>query len=123
MTDEYLIERGYRRYEPLRGLDGDYVIARFQKRFDDEFGKKYFINVIKWSHHYVPEYHRDKWWQPFSYEYETQFTMFQSENAMDLRFHSSWSLEEVENFVEDFFEKIKPNYYESWDDERGVGQK
>lgn len=122
MTDEYLIERGYRRYEPLKGLDDDYVVARFQKRFDDEFGKKYFIDVIKWSHNYIPEHHRDKWWQPFGYEYETHFTMSESENAMDIHFHSSWSLEEVEKFAEDFFEKTKPNYYESWDGKRGVGQ-
>ena len=120
MTDKYLIERGYKQYEPLRGLDSDYVVARFQKRFDDEFGKKYFIDVIKWSHNYVPEYRRDKWWKPFSYEYEAQFTMFESENAMDLHFHSSWSLEEVENFVENFFEKTKPNYYEDWNGKRRV---
>lgn len=120
MTDEYLLERGYKQYEPLKGLDSDYVVARFQKRFDDDFGKKYFIDVIKWSHSYVPEYRRDKWWEPFSYEYEVQFSMYESENALDLHFHSSWALDEVEKFVENFFDKTKPNYYESWDGERRV---
>lgn len=118
MTDEYLLERGYKQYQPTHCNDS--VVALFQKRFDDDFGKKYFINVYKWSHDYVPTHKRDKWWKPFSYEYEVQVTMSESEDAMDLTFHSSWTLENVENFIEDFFEKMKPNYYENWDGSRGV---
>lgn len=120
MTDKYILEKGYKQYEPLKGLDNDYVVARFQKRFDDDFGKKYFINIIKWSHDYIPACRRNDWRTPFSYEYEIQFSMFESENALDLHLHSSWTLEEVEKFVENFFEKIKPNYYENWDGERRV---
>ena len=39
MTDDYLIERGYKKYEPTR-FDNESVVARFQKRFDDDFVKK-----------------------------------------------------------------------------------
>lgn len=122
MTDEYLIEHGYHQY-PTPPFYSDNVVSMFQKRFDDELGKKYFINVLKWSHSYVPIYRRDKWWKPFSYEYEVQITMSDNENGLDLKFHSSWTLEEVEQFMEDFFEKMKPNYYEDWDDNRGVKPK
>ena len=119
MTDEYLLERGYKKYPPTHY--SDYVVALFQKRFDDDFGKKYFINVLKWSHDFVPTYRRDKWWTPFSYEYEVQVTMLgDDEKSLDLQFHSSWTLEEVENFIEDFFVKMKANYYEDWNDGRGV---
>ena len=118
MTDEYLLERGYKKYKPAQ-FDNDSIIARFQKRFDDSFGKKYFINVIKWSHYYVPENRRDKWWEPFGYEYEVQVEM-DDERPLNLLFFSNWTIERVEKFMEEFFEKMKPNYYESWDEERGV---
>ena len=118
MTDEYLLERGYKKYPPT--YYSNYVVAMFQKRFDDDFGKKYFINVLKWSHDYVPTCRRDEWWEPFSYEYEVQVTMSENDNGLDLKFHSSWTLEEVEIFIEEFFEKMKPNYYEDWDDNRRV---
>ena len=122
MTDEYLIERGYRKYNPTP-FDNESVVARFQKRFDDDFGKKYFIDVLKWSHDYVPVNRRDKWWEPFTYCYETQITMFEDAKALKLEFFSDWTLEEVEKYMEDLFDKMKPNYYESWDGERRVEYK
>ena len=120
MTDKYLIERGYEQYPPISSFYSDYIVAMFQKRFDDDFGKKYFINVLKWSHDYIPENRRDEWWQPYSYEYEIQITMSNDDNGIDLKFHSSWTLEEVEYFMEDYFKKMKPNYYEDWDGNRRV---
>lgn len=119
MTDDkYLLMRGYKEYSPTQ-FDNESIVARFQKRFDDDFGKKYFINAVKWSYDFVPESHRDKWWEPFSYEYEVQVEIG-DEKPLNLNFFSDWSIEQVENFMEEFFEKMKPNYYESWDEERGV---
>lgn len=120
MTDEYLLERGYKQYPTTPVLDSDSIVAKFQKRFDDNFGKKYFIDVAKWSHDYVPVSRRDKWWKPFSYEYHLYVTMFEDEKPIYLQFGTSWTIEEVEEFAEDFFEKMKANYYESWDEKRGV---
>lgn len=123
MSDEYLLERGYKQYKPIPHLDNDSIVAKFQKRFDDDFGKKYFIDVAKWSHDYVPEYRRDKWWKPFNYACHLYVTMFEEEKPIYLEFGTSWTVEEVEEFAEDFFNKMKPNYYESWDEERGVRPK
>lgn len=117
INDEYILQKGYHQYKPTP-FDNESVVARFQKRFDDDFGKKYFIDVIKWSNDYVPEHRRDKWWKPFTYCYETQFNFSEEANSLNLEFFSSWTLEEVENFMEDFFEKMKPNYYETWNGER-----
>ena len=119
MTDKYLLERGYKQYNPTP-FDNTSVVARFQKRFDDDFGKKYFIDALKWSHDYVPEHMRDEWWKPFSYCYETQITMFEGRKALNLEFFSDWTLEEVEKFMEDMFKKMKLNYYESWSGDRGT---
>lgn len=119
MTDEYLLERGYKPYDTTQFYNYN-VVKRFQKRFDDDFGKKYFINILKWSNDYVPNSHRSVWWKPFDYTYEIQVTMHEEENALNFEFFSGWTLERVEKFMEDFFEKMKPNYYESWDEQRGV---
>ena len=116
MNDEYLFERGYKQYPTTPVLDSEYIVAKFQKRFDDEIGKKYFIDVKKWSNDYVPESRRDEWWEPFSYVYHCYITMFDEEKPMYFEFGSSWTLEEVGNLMENFFEKIKPNYYETWDE-------
>lgn len=120
MDDKYLLEKGYKQYAPMPHLDSDLIVAKFQKRFDDDFGKKYFIDVIKWSHNFVPEYRRDKWWTPFTYSYEVYTTMFEDEEPMKIEFYSDWTLERVEEFMEDMFNKMKLNYYESWDEERSV---
>lgn len=117
--DEYLKNRGYKEYKPTQ-FDNDNVVLRFQKRFDDDFGKKYFIDALKWDNSYIPIYQRDKWWKPFLYTYETQITVSKDENPVNLEFFSGWTIEQVEKFMEDFFERMKPNYYESWDDERGI---
>lgn len=115
MTDEYLLQHGYKEYPPT-SFDNNSIVARFQKRFDDNVGKKYFINVIKWSNDYVPIAHRNEYWTQFTYEYEAQVTMDGEEDALNLNFFSSWTLERVEDFMVKFFDKMNPNYYETWDD-------
>lgn len=122
ITDEYIKEHGFKEYNPTR-FDNDSVILRFQKRYDDDFGKKYFIDILKWDNSYVPADRRDKWWKPYLYTYETQITMFKDCKAMNFEFFSDWTLEQVEKFMEDLFEKMKVNYYESWNDESGYRPK
>ena len=117
--DKQLLERGYKKYDPTR-LDNEDFVCRFQKRFDDEFGKKYFIDVLKWSYEFVPIEKRDKWWKPFVYEYETQICMHNDEKTINLHFYSSWNIAEVEQFMEKYFEQMQPSYYELWNGERRV---
>lgn len=120
MTDEYILEKGYQQYKPMP-YDNEYIVARFQKRFDDEYGKKYFIDVLKWSNDFVPIERRDEYWQPYSYEYEVQVSIYEKNNTIDLHFHSDWTLNSVEEFMAEFFEKMRLNYYELWwDEQRGV---
>lgn len=120
MDDEYLLERGYKEYKPTPVLDNESIVKKFQKRFDDDFGKKYFIDVAKWSHDYVPVSRRGKWWTQFSYAYHLYTSMFEEEKPIWIELGTSWTLEEVEKFAEDFFTRMEPNYYESWDERRAV---
>lgn len=119
MTDEYLLEHGYKKYSPT-SFDNECVVARFQKRFDDDYGKKYFIDISQWSQDYIPISYRSDDWELYGYEYEIHFSMYEEDKSLKLTFYNSWSLEEVENFAKEFFEKMKPNYYENWGGERGA---
>lgn len=119
MTDEYILEKGYQQYNPTL-YDNEHIVTRFQKRFDDIYGKKYFINILKWSNDFVPVERRDEDWQPYGYEYEVQVSMYKEENPINLHFFSNWDLDKVENFMADFFEKMRVNYYELWDGQRRI---
>lgn len=111
--DEYLKEHGFHEYKPTQ-FDNNSVVSRFQKRYDDDFGKKYFIDVLKWDNSYVSYDRRDKWWKPYTYTYETQITLFKDRKALNFEFFSDWTLEQVEKFMEDIFHKMNVNYYETW---------
>lgn len=117
MTDEYLLEYGFKQYNPT-SFDSWQVVSRFQKRYDDDFGKKYFIDVVKISNDYVPDDKRGDWWTPYSYYYEVRTTMFREGKTMNLKFFSEWDIKEVEDMVEKMFSTMKFNYYESWKEER-----
>lgn len=111
MTDEKLIARGYKQYERTP-FDSPSVVCRFQKRFDDEKGKKYFIDAVKWGEFRHP--HTGQVF-PASYEYECQLYKGGSHDAFDVNFLSSWTIEEVEAFVEKIFRTCRCDYYELWD--------
>lgn len=119
MTDEYILKKGYKQYKST-SYDNEYIVAMFQKRFDDEYGKKYFINVLKWSNDFMPVERRDVCWQPYSYEYKVQVSIYEEQNPINLHFFSNWTLDRVEEFMADFFKKMCINHYELWDGQRGV---
>lgn len=111
MYDE-LIKRGYKEYEPGQ-FDGEGVKCLLQKRFDDEFGKKFFITVKVWREWTHP-YSRDV--IPQSYEFNIQF----SEGGKPINvefFGGEWSIDEVEYRVEKMWYEMDFDYYETWETE------
>ena len=46
--------------------------------------------------------------------------MFEEAKALNLEFFPDWTLEEVEKYMEDLFNKMNLNYYETWNGERGI---
>lgn len=116
INDQYLIDRGYVEYPPS-AIDSNIVVAMFQKRFDDQYGKKYFINVKKNSQDFIPLNQRGSWWKPFSYTYEVQISMGENDKTIDMEFFSNWTIDEVEQFMEKLFATMQPNYYELWETE------
>ncbi len=103
-----LLERGYHEYEPTR-FDSDLVIKRYQKRFDNAIGKKYYIDV---------EEHRelnlfDGTVIPTSYEFTTQFT--KDDSPINIRwFSGDWTIDSVEAFAEEMWNTMELDYYAVW---------
>ena len=106
MTDKELIERGYKEY-PLTCFHSDGIEKAFQKRFDDEAGKKYFIDVNKWAPMTHP--HTGEIYGP-AYEYEVQLYEKGTHNAVNITFHSTWDLDAVESTVEMIFRNCMEHY-------------
>ena len=95
ITDELLLENGYREFDPVP-LYGEYYAKSFQKKFYEGDKKKYFIEFRRWEF-------------PMHSEVEVHFEGFAqlyakgTHNAIDVTFHSGWTLEEVEEYVEKIY--------------------
>lgn len=115
MSDQDLINKGFHEYSPS-AFDHESVETCFQKRYDDENGKKYFITVKKWKEFYHPHTHEV---YPPNYEYDTQLYKKDGHDAVDVLFHSSWNIEDVEDYLEKLWGTGLFDYYEMWDGSRG----
>ena len=113
--DQYFIDRGYKKY-PKSIVDTESVVYNFQKRFDDKTGKKYFIDIHRYTNEWMPEREKKQpWYKPFDYTYSCQLYKKGSHAAVNLEFFSSWTIEEVEEFVESLSQSGELDYYEEWD--------
>ena len=116
LTDERFLNRGYKKYDKSR-FDTDGVVCHFQKRFDDEIGKKYFIDINKYSSEWMSEFDKQQdWYEPYSYTYSCQLYEKETHAPINLEFFSDWSIERVESFVERLFQNGELDYYEKWDE-------
>lgn len=118
-TDEDFINRGYKKYNKTP-FDSNSVMYNFQKRFDNENGKKYFINIHKIDNRWMEDrYENQSWYRPFTHEYSCQLYRKETHDALDIVFHSNWNIEQVEEFVEKMFKSGELDYYERWDENNG----
>ena len=105
ITKEQLIAAGYKPFKQ-KGIK-EYTESFYQKRFDDDKGKKYFITLSEYdyrTYHQVP--------YDFSYEPDVQFeTHGVTFNATML---SPESVEQMEIFFENMWYNLGCDYYEEW---------
>ena len=111
--DQKLYDLGYHDYSPTP-YDSENIVLRFQKRFDDEIGKRYFIDVIKWDNKFIPVHSRPQTFKQYDYEYEAQMYKKDTHDAVDFHFHTSWTIEMVEEFMKTQFETGLYDYYEKF---------
>lgn len=114
-TDEYFFNLGYKKYDKSQ-FDLDITIYNFQKRFDDEKGKKYFIDVHKVSNEWfsVSEKNKERY-VPYSYTYSCQLYKKGTHAPVNMEFFSDWTIDQVEEFVEKLFQNGELDYYEEFD--------
>lgn len=116
-TDDYFLERGYHKYDRTDFQRGELYLYNFQKRFDDDKGKKYFIDVHKISHEWMREWDKQQpWYTPYSYTYSCQLYKKDTRAPVDMEFFSDWTIEQVEEFVERLFQNGELDYYEKYDE-------
>ena len=116
-----LLEKGYKEYSPSAEFEIG-VNRMFQKRFDDEYGKQYFITVYTfkpWTHPYT---HEEFISEP---EFRVQLYSSNDHKPLNLNFFSGWSIDEVEDYVWKIFIMCQSSgktlrmfdYYERWEKE------
>jgi len=100
------------------------AIRGFQKKIKDDKGIKYFITI--WHYNHAEQLQRDDILQGDSYTADSQFRFNKTikDATCNIEYwgevlpNEYWeviTLKDIEDFFEDFFNKMKPDYYELWD--------
>lgn len=110
MTDKEIIDAGFYVFSPSE-IKSANIEKCFQKRYDDEYGKKYFITINKWKamRHLYTGILIDP-----SYEYETQLYKKGSHDPIDLLFHHGWSINDVECYMQAMWNTGLFEHYETF---------
>ncbi len=117
-NDEYFLNRGYKKYDRTPFQNPDMYLYNFQKRFDDDIGKKYFINIHKITNEWMSESQKQQeWYKPYHYTYSCQLYKKDTHAPVYMEFFSDWTIEQVEEFVERLFQNGELDYYERWDED------
>ena len=102
--DKELLDAGFKTYENNKNLI-------FQKRYDDEKGKKYIITVEKFEE----QEFRNGQILPLHYEYNIQLYSKEYHQPVNLKFFTDWDLDEVEKYIETIWNTSLFDYYEKFD--------
>jgi len=121
--EQELVDSGYKIFQS--GFS--HAIRGFQKRFDDEVGKKYFITIWHWNHgKQHPEWNNAP--NKDSYEFDLQFRIdkegkdltvnltITGKNLPDEYGQEIVSLKETEEFIEKTWRDMNAAYYETWEE-------
>lgn len=114
LTIQDWLDAGYKRYDGNHLNNSDFLL---QKRFTDEAGKKYFIDVWVYEHSKYEYYRRNSALPPVAFQPEVQF---QREVDMTLNvtllMNNDSTITEVEQQVECLWLFLEKPYYSKWED-------
>lgn len=110
ITKEALLAAGYK---PFKSRLKQYTDQGYQKRFDDEHGKRYFITV--WEYDNRPFKHNCPQLNDFNYAPDSQFEI--GTIAFNVEMLTPESVEEMEAFFERIWVQMGCDYYERWIDD------
>lgn len=117
INPKLLEENGYRSFNnTLRSYDNAAYKISYQKRFDDEFGKKYFIN-FNFSHYMPGMYGNANMPESISWEADVQLNTLDG-GTINLTYFGAkdHSLKQVETFFETQFNTYLYEHYEYFSD-------
>jgi len=116
ITPEILKLNRYNHYFD-RTKDRETYVSSWQKRFDNDHGKAYFINFNFFD---LSLFHKKHNLQgnPFSWEADLQLHSLDEDMTINLKVYgTNKTLEEVEKFCEKMFNKMQLRNYEYYSDE------
>ena len=105
ITKEQLIAAGYKPF--MQRNIKEYTESFYQKRFDDDKGKKYFITIAEYDFISYPQVPYD-----FIYQPEGQFTS--NGVTFDVTMLGPETVEQMEQFFEKMWYNLGCDYYEEW---------
>lgn len=108
VSETTLKEAGYVQF-PAIPVDSEGVECHFQKRFDDEIGKKYFITVDKYKHFAHPCTHAVV---GGGYEFTMQLCDAVTGNPVNINMFGGWELDAAEKRAEEIWHMGCWDYYE-----------
>lgn len=112
LTVQNWLDAGYKRYDGNHLNNSDFLL---QKRFVDEAGKKYFIDVWVYEHSKHEYYSRNSALPPLAFQPEVQF---RREGNMTLNItllmNENSTISEVEQQVECLWLFLERPYYERY---------
>ena len=107
LPEEVLLEKGYKEYE-VPEFDNPNIEKCFSKKVEDEKGVKYFINLKRWW----PLQNNDTGEiMILGDEITIQYYKKDTREAVDVMFHSSWKIDEAEEYAEKIFATGLFDYY------------
>lgn len=105
---DWLIPLGFHEYKPT-DIHHESIVTCFQKRYDDDFGKKYFLDINVWDYTLFPaipeRYHPS---------ITGQFYQAETHDAVNFDF-IDWDIDAAEKWIDKMFEVGLLEHYERWD--------
>ena len=113
INSKLLQESGYKLYNDTMKAKNSWYMGSWQKRYDDENGRMYFINFTFFDKHKdenLKSVFKDN---RFSWEADMQFKSIEDDMTINISlFSSKKNLQEIESFVLKLFKKMNLQYYE-----------
>lgn len=114
LTIQDWLDAGYKRYDQTTHNLSDFLL---QKRFDDEVGKKYFINVWVYEHFNKEYYRVNPHMSEVSFSPEVQFRRDEENKPtvdVSLICYENTTIAEIEQEFEKLWEFLGKPYYEKF---------
>lgn len=114
LTVQNWLDAGYKKYYGNHLNNADFLL---QKRFDDEVGKKYFIDIWVYEHSKHSYYEANQNIPAVSFQPEVQFRR-DPDITMNVTFilNQDSTIAEIEQQFECLWLFLEKPYYEKWDE-------